>query len=409
MKAFVNVQEGVSQLRSVKNFVCGAVFYVSIVCLGSTSAAQEPPPFPDKPWSVNVGPSSIILHSKRAELPQSNAPFTVNQLIDFAESHNPETQVAWQNARRQADSLGIARSALFPTLEALAVAQTNRVRVLFSSQYYRQTAESVQPGLNVTYTVFDSGAIRSQIDVAKASLLAADLAFNDTHRQLIFSVTAAYYRLLDAQGREGAATANLATAQTIQQAAEQRLQNGLATRPDVLEARAVAARAQYEYEATRGMELIAQGELATKLTLPPESRINVQPLATLSVPVKIPINVEQAIDQALDKRPDLLEKIARIRGADAAIRTAKSEYLPTVRFSGNGNMQRIYGEQDQLPGSYATGEAWQAQLELRWTLFNGGAREKQIAKAKAEHRMTEAELQQKRDDVEIEVWMILAL
>jgi outer membrane protein TolC len=348
---------------------------------------------------------SSTQHSNRVELPQSSDAFTVNQLIDFAESHNPETQIAWQRARRQADGLGIARSALFPTLEALAIVQTNRGRLLLGTEYYRQTISSAQPALSVAYTVFDFGAIRSQIDVAKANLLAADLAFNDTHRQLVFSVTDAYYRLLDAQGREGAATTNLATAQTIQQAAEERLRNGLATLPDVLEAKSVTARAQYELEATRGMGLIAQGELAKELDLSPESRIDVQPLAALNVPVDIPTNVKQVIDEALNKRPDLIAQIAHIWAADAAVRSAKTAYLPTLSFSGDGGTERIYGEQGQTPGAYTSGEVWQAELQLRWTLFNGGAREKELARAKADRRITEAELQRKQDDVEVEVWI----
>jgi outer membrane protein TolC len=37
-------------------------------------------------------------------------------------------------------------------------------------------------------------------------------------------------------------------------------------------------------------------------------------------------------------------------------------------------------------------------------LFNGGAREKELARAKADRRIAEAELQRKQDDVEVEVW-----
>ena len=43
--------------------------------------------------------------------------------------------------------------------------------------------------------------------------------------------------LLNAMGQEAAARASLANAQAVQQAAEERLHNGLATLPDVLEAR----------------------------------------------------------------------------------------------------------------------------------------------------------------------------
>jgi hypothetical protein len=43
-------------------------------------------------------------------------------LIDLAEQHNPETRVAWEEAKSKIDQLGIARSSLYPTLTAVALA-----------------------------------------------------------------------------------------------------------------------------------------------------------------------------------------------------------------------------------------------------------------------------------------------
>ena len=43
------------------------------------------------------------------------------------------------------------------------------------------------------------------------------------------------------------------------------LQNGLATLPDVLEARSATAQAEYDLQSARGAEVIARGDLATTL------------------------------------------------------------------------------------------------------------------------------------------------
>src|SRR5579863_3050558 len=40
--------------------------------------------------------------------------YTLAELIDMAQQHNPETRVAWQEAKSKAAALGIARSALYP-------------------------------------------------------------------------------------------------------------------------------------------------------------------------------------------------------------------------------------------------------------------------------------------------------
>ena len=77
-----------------------------------------------------------------------------------------------------------------------------------------------------------------EIDAAKANLLASDLAFNDTHRRVIYQVASAYYRLLNAEGQRQAAEISLENAKTVEEDAKARLANGLATKPDELEATA---------------------------------------------------------------------------------------------------------------------------------------------------------------------------
>ncbi|MEA3214530.1 MAG: outer membrane protein [Acidimicrobiia bacterium] len=42
--------------------------------------------------------------------------YSLAQLVDLAESHHPETHVAWERARAQAAALGVTTSELYPTL-----------------------------------------------------------------------------------------------------------------------------------------------------------------------------------------------------------------------------------------------------------------------------------------------------
>lgn len=124
------------------------------------------------------------------------------------------------------------------------------------------------------------GARAASIDLAKAHLLGANFAFNDTHRKIIFEVTQAYDQLLDAMGQETAAQAALQDSSTLQQAVEERLAHGLATRPDVLEARAATAQAQYELTSIQGQEQIARGVLASILSVDPTRPLRIQTIST---------------------------------------------------------------------------------------------------------------------------------
>ena len=106
--------------------------------------------------------------------------------------------MAWEQAKSKADELGIARGSLYPTLTAVALAVSLRTATLIDEYFYRQTKGVFEPVLHVEYLVFDVGERSGEIDVAKANLLASDLAFNDTHHRFIFQVAEAYYRLLNA-------------------------------------------------------------------------------------------------------------------------------------------------------------------------------------------------------------------
>src|SRR6185369_1718280 len=104
------------------------------------------------------------------------------------QSHNPETRFAWERARAQGAALGVARSELYPTLAAVALSLTKRDDILAGSTFVRQSVETIRVAFEVNYTLFDFGAREGRIDAAKAQLLAANFAFNDTHRKIIFTV-----------------------------------------------------------------------------------------------------------------------------------------------------------------------------------------------------------------------------
>src|ERR1700722_2261165 len=369
--------------------------------------AQGTPPAPGVVWQPK---GTQALQKESAAKPHeqiSVAPdkiYTLAELIDLAEQHNPETRVAWEEAKAKADQLGIARSSLYPTLTAVALAVSLRTATVIGQFFHRQTEAVFEPVLHVEYLVFDVGGRSGEIDAAKANLLASDLAFNNTHRQVIYQVASAYYRLLNAEGQRQAAEVSLENARTVEEDATARLENGLATKPDELEATAARTQADFDLQAAVGAVDIARGELATAIGLAPGAQFKVQGIDELKLPSAIAGSVDQEIDRALSQRPDLLQQLARVRAADASIKQARSTFFPSLSFAGDGGLARAYGQQDLFPGHYAQGEAWNAELGLKWTLFDGARREYSIGRAKADKKAAQAQIDALRDQVANEVW-----
>ena len=381
----------------------------NIVVLAAISRlfAQSPPVSSARPWHSSEE-QETIRDAQRFHPPtvriEPGKIYSLAELIDLAEAHNPETRVAWENARAQAASLGIARSELFPTLSAVALAGVDRQDAALGSQFYRQTIPNFQISLNLNYTIFDFGARRGRIDAERARLLAANFTFNDVHRQLIYDVTQAYYRLVNAAGQEEAAGANLVNAQNVQQAAEERLRNGLATLPDVLEARSATAQAQYALQAVLGAEQIAQGDLLTALGAPAHTPIRVQPLSELAMADSISDTVDDAIHRAFEQRPDLQAQAAEVRVARAERKQARAAFYPTLSANASPTAQSLYLLQQNLPWGHRADLTGSAAFNLNWTVFDGGARRSRVEQAEARIRGAAARVAATRDRIEDQVW-----
>jgi outer membrane protein len=381
---------------------------IAVVLLSARGVlAQGAPVSPVHPWH-GQGEQRIEADAKSLrEATFSIDPdktYTLAELVDLAESHNPETRFAWERARAQAAALGVARGELYPTLAAAALSGVTRSEAYLVNRFYRQTIGDFQVALDLNYTVFDFGARSGRIAAARAEVLAANFSFNDAHRTVIFQVEQAYYQLLNTLGQEDAVRASLANAQAVQQAAEERLKNGLATLPDVLEARSATAQAEYDLQAVLGAEQIAAGNLATALGTSATATIHVQPLKELPIPESVDESVDVAIDRAVAQRPDLLQQLANVRSAKARVKEASAAYYPALSVNASPTAQSLYGLQQQFPWGHTAGLGGGLAFNLNWSVFDGGARRNRLMQAEANVHSTEAQVNVSRDHIANEVW-----
>src|SRR6202046_543170 len=382
------------------------IAFVDLV-LTSRILGQTLPSSPEHPWhgsaelKIQTYAKNVI--DSRFTVDQSKT-YSLSELIDLAEAHNPATRAAWARARSQAAALGITRSELYPTLAAAARSETESVQAFFGDRFHGQTIQSFELALDLNYTVFDFGARSGRIDAARARLLSANFAFNDTHRSVIDQVEQAYYRLLNSMGQEASAQASLANAKAVEQAAQERLTNGLATLPDVLEARSATAQAEYDLQSVLGAEEIARGDLATAVGTSASVSIRVQTLDQLPTPDSIGETVEETIDRAFAQRPDLMQQAAEIRTANARLKEARAAYYPTLGVNVSPAIPSLYGIQQPFHWSHTADLKGSLRFNLNWTVFDGGARKSRAAQAQADIHAAEAQTNLKKNQVADEGW-----
>jgi len=388
-------------------YLTAATILLAELLLSGRAPAQTAPASPQHPWhesaELNVKAYAENLPDSRLGLDQSKT-YSLSELIDLAEVHNPATRFAWERARSEAAALGITRSELYPTLAAAALSQTQNTQVFFGSRFFGQTTQTFELALDLSYTLLDFGARSGRIDAARARLLLSNFAFNNTHRIVIYQVEQAYYRFLSAIGQEDAARASLSNAKAVEQAAEERLTNGLATLPDVLEARSASAQAEYDLQAVVGTEEIARGDLATAVGTSASVAIKVQPLDESSIPDSTRETVEQTINRAFGQRPDLMQQASDVRAANATLKEARAANYPTLSLDVSPALPSLYGIQSPFDWWHTADLVGGVTFSLKWTVFDGGARKSRAAQAQADIQAAEAQTNLKKNQIADEVW-----
>jgi outer membrane protein len=381
-----------------------AIAMTSFLSVGAWG--QRAPARPDEPWS----PDHESLERHMIAVAPHQAPidgehvYSLGELIDIAESNSPTTQGAWNRAKANAASVGIATSELYPTIIAKVSGTTYLNPQLFGPSFVLQDWGIFGTEVRLAYTLVDFGARRTEITAAQARLVAANLSFNNAHLDLIQQVSEAYFSLLKARGLREAAEVSLNDAKTTEIAAQERRNNGLATVPEVLEAKAATARAAYDLQSAIGAERVEIGNLARAITANPVKPLEVEPLDQLRIPDKLDQSVEDAISTAFKDRPDLQADEARVRAAQDEIKHAHASYYPSLTFDGSKGWIRGFGEQYGYPGTYAHTPTYDATVGLKWTVFDGLRRENSISRAKAEERAATEEVRDRQDEITDQVW-----
>jgi outer membrane protein len=394
----------VYQFRSTK--------MISILVMGlyHERAAAQCSGVVSNPNEASLCASSAIPDPKVATIDR-NHQYSLAELIDVGERNNPKTRTTWERAKQQAKLLGIERSEYFPVLAATVLFGDQRVvqpfpKPLSPVGYSVVDLRLIQPQIELQYLLFDFGGRKARLDAAKAEALASGAQFIKTNQDVAFTISNDYYALLTAQERLQAARDTLKTAKTTQDAAEARLANGRATLPDVLNARAETAQANFDLELADGEEKIARVTLTEAIGVEPSPDISIAGERNAPLPTALTLSIDELISRALAGRPDLMAQILEIRKDDAEIRNSESAYWPKISLSANVAQTAGWPAEVRPPaelGHFNT-PTWAAGVSVEWTLFDGGLRKNNKELAKSRKRQASEELRDKRDQAQREVW-----
>ena len=406
-----------------------------LLAFAVATARNDPPPSSDRAWSPpnlpNYERDLASYHSKTAE---GGSRISINprkvynlaELIDIAERNNPETRVAWERARQAAAAVGLSESAYYPFLVASAAAGYDRAFIPFPTLTVDQKKFLTNPSLNnvkitgggslvtesrlyraelnAKWLLLDFGERSAVVASAKEQLMMANVGFNATHQKIVFQVTDRFYELGTARQKVLVAQSSLEAAQTVEQAVQARIDNGLATTPELLQAQQQSAQSAFDVEATTGLESDARVALVESIGLLPTVPLKVADLGQRSTSEQTNGSVDELIARALSQRPDLVAKLANMHAKQNEIRRVRAEYYPKVAIDAHVSETEL---DVSIAGSKYFGDnkpTFGAFLTASVPIFDGFARRHKMEMAESELRGAENELAGARDSAVREVW-----
>src|SRR6202043_2784900 len=123
--------------------------------------------------------------------------------------------------------------------------------------------------LSAKWLLLDFGERTAGVRAARERLMMANVGFNGTHQKLVFEVTDRFYKFGTARQNVIVSQSALEAGQTVEQAVQARVDNGLATKPELLQAEQQTAQAAFDVEAAVGAESDARVALVESLGLLP--------------------------------------------------------------------------------------------------------------------------------------------
>jgi outer membrane protein TolC len=406
----------------------------TFLAISTAQARNDAPPTSDKAWlPPKLSDYENQLADQRFHETETGSRVSINprktynlaELIDIAERNNPETRVAWERARQAAAAVGLSESAYYPYLAASAAAGYDRAFIPFptlavSPKFLTDPtlsnikitgggslitqAQVYRAELNAKWLLLDFGERSAVVASAKEQLMMANVGFNATHQKIVFQVTDRFYQLGTARQKVLVARSSLEAAQTVEQAVQARIDNGLATRPELLQAQQQSAQSTFDLEATTGVESDARVALVESIGLLPTVPLNVADLGQRSISEQTNGSVDELIARALSQRPDLVAKLANVYAKQNDIRRVRAEYYPKVVIDAHVSETEL---DVSIGGSKYFGDnqpTWGGFLTVSVPIFDGFARRHKMEMAEAELRGAENELAGARDSAVREVW-----
>jgi len=300
----------------------------------------------------------------------------LQELIRTALKQNYDLQIATERINAARAQLAVTRSSQFPQVQGNGNFSGGK-ESNFQTKYNFLTLAA-----DAAFQLDFFGKLRRATEASRAELLATEDARQTVLLTLVSDVASDYFALLQLDLQLQITRETVKAQEDSVKLTNLRVQHGVATKLDVLQAQQVLDSAN---AAIPDLERrIAQEENAISILLGnyPQAVTRGRPLVEQPLPPEVPPGVPSSL---LERRPDIREAEQIMVAANAEIGVAKAQFFPQISLTGSGG--GAFGRSSAFSSLMTTQLGiWSYGAQVSQPIFTAGALRGNLRLAESQHQ-----------------------
>jgi len=299
----------------------------------------------------------------------------LQELIRTALKQNYDLQLATERINEARAQVAVTRSNQFPQVQGngnFAGGKESNFQTKFN--FLTLTADAA-------FQLDFFGKLRRATEASRAQLLATEDARQTVILTLVSDVASDYFALLQLDLQLQITRNTVAAQQASVKLTNFRVEHGVATKLDVLQAQQVLDTANAQIPDLERQ--IAQEENAISILLGnyPQAVPRGRPLVEQPLPPEVPPGLPSAL---IERRPDIREAEQVLVAANAEIGVAKAQFFPQISLTGSGG--GAFGRSSAFSSLMSSQVGiWSYGAQVSQPIFTGGALRGNLRAAKSQH------------------------
>jgi len=299
----------------------------------------------------------------------------LQDLIRTALKQNYDLQIATERINDARAQVAVTRSSLFPQVQGNGVFSGGR-ESNFQTKYNFLTLNA-----DAAFQLDFFGKLRRETEASRAQLLATEDARQTVILTLVSDVASDYFTLLELDLQLQITRETVNTQQDSVKLTNLRVEHGVATKLDVLQAQQVLDTANAQIPDLQRQ--IAQEENAISILLGnyPQAVPRGRPLVEQALPPDVPPGIPSTL---IERRPDIRVAEQNLVAANAEIGVAKAQFFPQISLTGSGG--GAFGRSSAFSSLMSSQLGiWSYGAQVSQPIFTGGALRGNLRMAESEH------------------------